>query len=523
MFGAAIQDRARKAQGHQQTSLTASVPAPIGGWNARDSIADMPPTDAVVLINYFPTPTDVRVRKGYSNWTTGFGAQVESLMLYSGNTVEKLFAASGSAFYDASSSGAVGAAVLSGLTNARWIHTNFTTTGGVRYLVTCNGADKVRIFDGATWTAVDGVSVPAITGVTTTTLKYVTSHKSRLWFAVKNTMEVWYGPVGGFGAFNLFDLRAVFKRGGTVVALETWSIDGGYGLDDHLVIVSSNGEVAVYRGTDPSSANTWSIIGLYYFSAPTGMKPLYKFGGDLLLMCFDGMFQLSQSLQSSRVNTQVAVTDKIQFALATQISLTFGTFGWQITSTPTENALLINVPTTTSGVFEQYVMNTITGAWARFQGWNGACWETWRDQQYFGGSTYVGKAFDTYGDNNNVISGDLKTAANYFEARSQLKQWVMVRPVIITDGSPGILYDIEVDFQETPLTGVPTFLPSSSSVWDTDNWDAGLWGGDPNVQKLWQFVGGLGYCVSFHMKSSTNGVQLRLASLDYLYKQGGVL
>jgi hypothetical protein len=50
----------------QNTAKTASVPAPIGGWNARDSLANMSPIDAVQLVNWYPTPTDVTMRKGYS-------------------------------------------------------------------------------------------------------------------------------------------------------------------------------------------------------------------------------------------------------------------------------------------------------------------------------------------------------------------------------------------------------------------------------------------------------------------------
>jgi hypothetical protein len=50
----------------RNTAKTASVPAPIGGWNARDSLANMSPTDAVQLVNWFPTPTDVTMRKGYT-------------------------------------------------------------------------------------------------------------------------------------------------------------------------------------------------------------------------------------------------------------------------------------------------------------------------------------------------------------------------------------------------------------------------------------------------------------------------
>jgi hypothetical protein len=50
----------------QNTATTTSVPAPIGGWNARDSLANMSPTDAVQLVNWYPTPTDVTMRRGYT-------------------------------------------------------------------------------------------------------------------------------------------------------------------------------------------------------------------------------------------------------------------------------------------------------------------------------------------------------------------------------------------------------------------------------------------------------------------------
>jgi len=71
----------------QNTATTASVPAPIGGWNARDSLANMSPTDAVQLVNWFPTPTDVTMRSGYtagSVITTATGAQTISSITYSG-------------------------------------------------------------------------------------------------------------------------------------------------------------------------------------------------------------------------------------------------------------------------------------------------------------------------------------------------------------------------------------------------------------------------------------------------------
>jgi hypothetical protein len=68
-------------QAKQNTAQTASIPSPIGGWNARDSLAAMAPTDAVQLVNWFPTPTDVTMRRGYiagSILTTTAGVQTIS-------------------------------------------------------------------------------------------------------------------------------------------------------------------------------------------------------------------------------------------------------------------------------------------------------------------------------------------------------------------------------------------------------------------------------------------------------------
>src|SRR5574337_1259297 len=83
-----MQVRPRRA-----VSRTASIPAPTGGWNKRDNIADMPETDAVIFRNYFPTASDVMLRLGVENWVLGFSGQVESLMGYQSATASKLFCA----------------------------------------------------------------------------------------------------------------------------------------------------------------------------------------------------------------------------------------------------------------------------------------------------------------------------------------------------------------------------------------------------------------------------------------------
>ena len=80
----------------QRTSNNvASLPAPVGGWNARDSLANMAPTDAVTLDNLFPGVSSVGLRGGYQNHVTGITGQVETLMTYNGGSTDKMFGIAG--------------------------------------------------------------------------------------------------------------------------------------------------------------------------------------------------------------------------------------------------------------------------------------------------------------------------------------------------------------------------------------------------------------------------------------------
>jgi hypothetical protein len=520
MFGGA---RLRPVSRAQQ-GATVSRPAPVGGWNARDALAEMPPTDAVTLVNWFPTPSLCEMRQGRTAFETGLPAAVETVAGYQGAT-PKLFAASSTAIYDVTAGGAVGAAVQSGLTNARWQYFNFTTTGGVRYLIMVNGADKPRYWDGAAWIAVDGVSAPAITGLTTTEISYATEHKSRIWLIRKNTLELYYLPVGAAGgAVALFDLRPIFKRGGKLVAAETWSADLGRGLDDHFVIATDQGEIAVYAGTDPTAAATWSLIGVYYVGGSVvGSRPMCRFGGDLLVIAQIGLLPISQLLRSTVISTKQTLTDKIQFAIGSATALYSANFGWQCAYFEVASMLLLNVPISAT-TFEQYVMNTQTGAWCRFTGWNSSCWEVYNDGLYFGGSTSVSKAWNGYDDAGANITTDLKTAFDYFGAPGHLKQFTMCRPIIASDGNPGVTFGLNLDFEDTDVAAQPSFAPLTSSLWDTATWESAIWnGGMLAISKGWQYLSGLGYAAAFRMKTSSRGIQVQLSAIDYLFERGGVL
>lgn len=497
----------------KRISNTAAVPAPVGGWNARDSVANMSKEDAVILNNFFPLTNDVMLRKGYSQHVTGITGTVETLMAHNAGATSKLIAIANGSVYDVSVAGAVGAAMVTGLTNSRWQHVNFTTAGG-SFLVMCNGVDAVRNYDGTTWTT------PSITGFTSSNAIQVTSHMNRLWFVEQGTLKVWYLPTNSIaGAASALDFSALATRGGYLMAVGSWTIDSGSGMDDHFVAITSEGEVFIYQGSDPSSSTTWSLVGRYVIGNPVGRRCLMKYASDLLVVCQDGLMPLSKALMSSRVNTQSSLTDKIQFAMSEAVTQFGSNFGWETQLYPPENMLLMNIPVSSTESM-QYVMHTITGSWAKFTGWNAACWELYGNNIYFGANGVVCKAWDTTADNGENITAEALQSFHHFGSNNQ-KWFKEARPIIYTDSaSLGILLGVNVDYDQTAPTGSPTFSVTSSGSWDSGVWDSSVWGGDLSIVKSWQTVGAVGYAAGLHMKLAARNTNMKWQATTYLFETG---
>lgn len=497
-----------------------SLPAPLGGWNARDSLANMEPTDAVTLINMFPTVSNLTMRGGYTKHATGLDGKVQTLMVYNdGNSSEMFAVTSTGKIYDVTAGGAVGAPVVTGLTNGIWEYINITTAGG-SYLMAVNGEDSALLYDGATWTN------PAITGVTSADLCNITLFKNRIWFIEQYTLKAWYLPTSSIGgAAQYIDMSSIAKFGGHLVDLDTWTLDAGYGVDDNLAFITSIGEVIVYRGTDPASAATWSLIGVWKLGSPVGTRCMLKWGGDLLILTYDGLMPMAASLQSSRLDPRVALSDKIQGAITAATTAYGGNHaavGWQVVYTAKNNAVWINVPVA-DGQQQQYVMNTITKSWCQFIGWAAYCWEIFSDDPYFGSDGYVGKAWDdNYTDYTSNITTSTLQAFNYFGSRGVKKYFTRARPSIFTNGDPTIGVGMNIDFDTSDTTAPVTFTGSAYGVWDavTSTWDVAIWGADLAIQNTWLGITGIGYCGALQMKTASSSLQIQWASTDVVYQTG---
>ncbi len=430
----------------QQVCKTTSIPAPVKGLNARDAIAQMEPDFALTLDNIFCTPTTVNIRNGTSNWVTGITGWVETIAHYVSPTKGVLVAAANNKIYDVTSSGAVGSAKISSLTNNRWQWVNFATPGG-NFLQMVNGADALVQYDGTTWSQVTS----AITGLTSSTIIGINVFQSRIWYIPVNSLTPYYLPLNSIaGAATAFPLGSIFQMGGYIMAMSTWTVDNtGSGIQQYAVFITSEGEVAIYQGYDPSFAATFTLVGLFVIGRPVGRRCFTKIGSDLAIICSDGLVPLSKELISDRTQSQ-ALTYNIQKLFNLDIDSFRANFGWQVVYYPAGSKLLVNVPAVENNTQYQYVMNTITGAWSTWNklniGFNSACWDVFEDVLYCGANGAVVVADSGMDDNGAGIIWDIQPAYSYFGDLGQEKYFTLVRPIFLTSSAVQLSYLLCTDY-----------------------------------------------------------------------------
>ena len=382
------------------TAQPVAFPAPTGGWVENLNIATGGPGTARVMENIFPGVQGCRVRGGRKKVAT-VGARVKSMFTYQSGVVNRMFAATSAAIYDITGliPSTVPTAAVSGMASGYWSTVQMGTAGG-EFLVAVNGTDTPRTFDGTTW------ATTAITGVTSSELSYVSKHKSRLWFVQKNSLKAWYLPVDSIaGAAADLSLAGIMQRGGSLMFIATWSQDAGDGQDDRIVFVSTEGEVAVYQGSNPASAADWSLVGLYNITKPLGPKCHFPAGGDLVIGTETGLIPLSAVTQKDPAAMDVsALSVAIEQSWRDQVKRRTVDQPMEMVKWPRENMLMVSLPhdQTTS-----FVANIQTGAWCKYIGWDVQAATVFRDQMYIGDRAGLVYAAEVGGSDEGPATGDL--------------------------------------------------------------------------------------------------------------------
>lgn len=515
-----------KNPGRQTIAGSDTKGAPVLGWNAEDPQYAVRDGEAIILDNWFPRKSYLETRPGNAAHYGGFALPVETVMAYHGNTVagNKLFAATDGGVWDATAAGSAGASVAT-ITNGRMQHTVFSTQAG-NFLVAVNGTDLLQIYNGIAWQAVSAVSVPiAITGLVTSTFVHVNAYKRRLFFVIKDKLSFAYLPPATLGgAAAEFPLEGIFKKGGYLMAMGTWTLDAGNGSDDHAVFITSEGEVAVYTGTDPGVAANWSLVGVFALAKPISRRCMCQLGGDLLLVLRDGIYPVSAALLSSSISRQIAITKKVDNAWQNSAKLYQGSFGWCAYVFKEAPFLLCNVPGLTSVDSVQYVMNTTTKAWTRFTGIGGVDFAVLGTELYMCRGREVCKMWTGTSDFNQDITFRSKAGFSNFGYQGNIKQWTTLRPVVEFSGVADLLVGIDTDFKEEDLSGTVTPVVDPSSIYDIGLWDTGIWGGESFLSQGWITVSAEpGYYGATKLQFTSSTITARWFVTNYIFQVGGLM
>lgn len=521
-----------------QTAQGKPIPAPIGGWNARDPIADMSPQDAVFLDNWFPTASNIQTRFGCALHATlppdvepASPHNVKSLLSYSAPDGDKrLFAGVEDGIYDVTAGGS-SLVPSSAATNGEWISVNMTTAGG-SFLWCCNGVDKSRYWDGTAWTVLDAVSIPALTGVDSEDIAHVNIHKFRLIFAIKDYQGFGFLDVNSIaGAVSLFPLGALFKKGGYTVATGTWTLDGGNGPDDYFAAITSEGQIAIYSGTDPGDASAWSLVGVYEVGEPIGRNCFVKVAGDLCIITVQGLFPLSKVLQLAQTDKRVDISDKIAKAWTDSTALYKDLYGWQAVFFPQGPFVLVNVPVLDDTRYDQglvsyqYVMNTQTKAWCRFVGWNPQAWCVHDGKLWFGRHNRVFQAWTGTNDNGAGIDCRAKAAYWYPYRNGDGALCTLFRPTVSGPATLNFQYGIDVDFTDRFEFGGSQYnAVQNIALWDEAIWDESYWFSGSLVSKQWKTASHHpGKALSFRLRINARDVTMQWTATDFVTQRCGLV
>jgi hypothetical protein len=485
----------RQNRARAQTAVARSIPAPIGGWDTESALADMPPQNAVILENWIPRGSYCQMRRGFVEQCTGTPAAVETLIAWHGpQSGDKLFAASGAYLFDVTAAGALPSAAYASAATARWNWTNFANAAG-KWAILCNGAQNPLKYDGSSWST----NIPTGTGLTATNLKYVMNFKTRLHYAEDNSLVVWVTATSAIaGACTKLDLGPIFAKGGYLVGLGRLTLDGGNGPDDYACYLTNQGEVAIYKGSDPSDATNWFLVGVYTLAKPIGDRAILAYGPDLLILTEVGLLSLSQALSTPiEEQRKNSVSRQVATAFADAAKAYGSNFGWQPVLYGGRGGLLIvNVPTAELSTSEQYVRSTSGNAWCRFTGIPAFCWAQANGMVYFGSAAGIYQWDVGASDNGEFIVADALPSFQAFGNRAVRKAFSMVRALMFCPSIVKPSLQVVTDFDKSTI---PTAIPSTVDAGDISPTDSTV------VRDDWTGAAGSGYFGSPRLRVSLAG------------------
>jgi len=491
--------------------------APIGGWDSKNPLPVMPEENAIELINLIPGSSSVRKRKGYQIFqTVDAGESIETMLSY--NTItgtNDLLACVDDDIYKVTSSSAnsvkdAGLTILSNL----WQSTQF---GNKLFLV--NGENDIVYYPNGSGDAEEA----SFTGITTEKFLNVSSYNNRLYFVENNNTSVWYGEVKSIaGDLTEYDLQYLLNKGGYLLYAGSSTNNIGNIQADLFVVITSEGEVLVFQGDYPGST-TWIIVGHFYIPRPMDTRSFFQMGSDLQMITEGGIIALSDILNGGEIAGKYnTVTDNINVEFSNSGKLYKSNKYWQGVYNTQDNLVIINVPKTSA--IEQYVMDTTSGGWCKFQNIQALSWVVQDGVAYFGSDDGIVYEYgQVENDDGEKVKIKGRTAFTFLENAKITKLFTMIKPIIKTTEDAPLTLGLNVDFDDSAVATVISPSDTIVAEWDDAEWDDAEWADGLTIKKDWYSIEGQGLNCSILFAGEFDNIELEIFAFYILYKIGGGL
>ncbi|MBR2136664.1 MAG: hypothetical protein IJ852_01735 [Alphaproteobacteria bacterium] len=508
-------------------SISCTLPAPIKGLNVRDNLSDMGREYAIKMDNYLPSDTKVSLRPGFVSYVQT-EAKVCTLKEYHVGSSAEFLAVSGGKIWNISSR-----TNPYSYDNVSLSEDYCQTAQYKNYLYFVNGLDVPKVY----YIDDNGVEHLEDWGFSATSLQAanivnVGVSKQRLWFVEKNTLKVWYTQTAGnvSGTLQCFDLSQVSRFGGRLIAVANWTQDGGQGIDDLTVFITSEGEALVYSGSDINRADMWTLKGSYKISRPIGYNCLVAYQGDVIVISEDGYIPLSKALPLGQVNASAyAFSDTIRGLVLARTAKYATKKGWQGIIYGRGGYAIFNVPI--ANQFEQHVVNVNTGAWCRFTDLRSQCWGEFNGRMFFGSDDGIYLFDEGYSDNGVKICGSVEQAFHNLGS-DNLKKIQLLNPRTKSSSAYALVIYTNMDMEKRNIDYEESIGHSGTTKWNEAKWSNTLspigtkWGviNETDIQSQWIANSSTGYKASIVFKTKTKGNLIEWYETGVRYEVGsGVL
>jgi hypothetical protein len=503
-----------------------TLPAPTRGIILSENYAYMQPGGCMVCDNWRVTMRGIQLRSGSIRWCDLFDNGVDpppplehpsrkpiiSAFEYASGNEQKMFAATEDSLFDVSFAGTA-TLVKSGQASGNYCASQMETPAGDYLLALNQGGDYPLRFDGTSWHVLDPtLPVPPdilITGPADTTVEhgrnlvYVWKYANRWFFIEGGSMTAWYLDINAIGGeLQMIPLSGAANRGGKLLFGATWTIDAGDGLDDKCCFVTDQGEVLIFSGSNPSDAANWRQEGRYQIPPPMGINAHTLLGGDLLVATVQGIVPLSAAITKDAGQLELTMLTVTIKPMWRSEVLTKTQLPWTMCRWDEYGGMFVTWPGGPPGNRYCATVNTATGAWMRYVGWDATCFIRMRADMFFGTQNGIVMQADRTGyDDGLPYTAVLVGGWEMFQSPSQTCVWHQARASFVAaPNSPfrpqiSACTDYVVKIPQPPVPGPD---PGVNDVWDEGLWDEALWDQDapsaPMVQNTgWVSIGATGF------------------------------